>query len=116
MTPHSAAAVCELRFLSIQDFINWLDRYGFGRSPVVERDGGKLAGVVTKGDIVKGLLHKLDIEFDEEQEERRRVQVPMRPAPQRRADFEQAEMGYSEELAVEEAGRCLRCDLEAYEE
>ncbi len=50
-----------------------LDHFGFGRLPVVERKGGRLAGVVTKGDIVKGLLHKLDISFDEEEIHRYRA-------------------------------------------
>jgi CBS domain-containing protein/anti-sigma regulatory factor (Ser/Thr protein kinase) len=47
--------------------VNKLDRHGFGRLPVIERDSQKLAGVVTKGDIVQGLLHKLDIGYDEEE-------------------------------------------------
>jgi CBS domain-containing protein/anti-sigma regulatory factor (Ser/Thr protein kinase) len=47
--------------------VSKLDRYGFGRFPVIERDGKKLLGVITKGDIMEGLLHKLEIGFHEEQ-------------------------------------------------
>jgi anti-sigma regulatory factor (Ser/Thr protein kinase) len=44
-----------------------LDQYGYGRLPVIQRDGEKLVGVVTKGDIVAGLLHKLEIGYQEEE-------------------------------------------------
>ena len=52
----------------------------------------------------------------EEQDERPRVAVPKRPAAQRVADGGEVELCYSEEAAVKEAGRCLRCDLEEPEE
>ncbi|MHC4547106.1 MAG: CBS domain-containing protein [Planctomycetota bacterium] len=32
--------------------VSRLDKYGYGRLPVLQRDGQKLVGVVTKGDIV----------------------------------------------------------------
>jgi CBS domain-containing protein/anti-sigma regulatory factor (Ser/Thr protein kinase) len=47
--------------------VSRLDRYGYGRLPVVQRAGGKLVGVVTKGDIVAGLLRKLEIGFQEQE-------------------------------------------------
>jgi len=50
--------------------VNKLNRHGFGRLPVVERRGGKLVGVVTKGDIMRGLLRKLEIEYHEEETRR----------------------------------------------
>lgn len=53
--------------------VNKLDRYGFGRLPVIERQSGELAGVVTKGDIIKGLMHKLEIGFHEEEIHRYRA-------------------------------------------
>lgn len=53
--------------------VNKLDRYGFGRLPVVERKSGDLAGIVTKGDIIKGLMHKLEIGFHEEEIHRYRA-------------------------------------------
>jgi CBS domain-containing protein/anti-sigma regulatory factor (Ser/Thr protein kinase) len=47
--------------------ISKLDRHGSGRLPVLERDHGKLVGVVTKGDIVAGLLRKLEIGFQDQE-------------------------------------------------
>ncbi len=52
---------------SLVHVVSKLDQYGFGRFPVVEREGGKLLGVITKGDIIEGLLHKLEIGFHEEE-------------------------------------------------
>lgn len=43
------------------------DEYGFGRFPVIERGEGKLVGIITKGDIVKGLLKKLEIDYHKEE-------------------------------------------------
>jgi len=51
----------------------------------------------------------------EETEEKRRPQMPSLPVEQRIRDFSQVELGYSDEMAVEEAMRCLRCDLEERE-
>jgi len=41
--------------------VNKFDRLGFGRFAVVDRQDGRLVGIITKGDIVEGLLKKLDI-------------------------------------------------------
>ena len=40
---------------------------GFGRFAVVDRASGRLVGVITKGDIVAGLLHKLEVDYHEEE-------------------------------------------------
>jgi len=40
-----------------------LERSGFGRLPVLRRDKGHLVGVITKGDIIGGLLKKLEVDF-----------------------------------------------------
>ncbi len=40
---------------------------GLGRFPVVEREGGALVGIVTKGDLVRGMLAKLEGEFHAEE-------------------------------------------------
>lgn len=37
------------------------DKYGFGRFPVINKDL-KLVGVITKGDIIKSILQKLEVE------------------------------------------------------
>ena len=54
--------------------INKFDRYGFGRFVVMDRQSEKLRGIITKGDIVEGLLKKLEIDYDEEETSRRRIQ------------------------------------------
>ena len=43
--------------------VNKLERSGFGRMPVLARDNGHLVGVITKGDIVTGLLKHLDVDY-----------------------------------------------------
>jgi len=53
--------------------ISKFEKYGFGRFPVIERNDGKLVGVITKGDIIKGVLKKLEIWCDEEEKYRHRV-------------------------------------------
>ncbi|KPV64856.1 MAG: Sulfide dehydrogenase subunit alpha precursor [Candidatus Bathyarchaeota archaeon BA1] len=42
---------------------------------------------------------------------RRRVKMPSLPVEERRGNFAEVELGFDERMAVEEAGRCLRCDL-----
>ncbi len=43
--------------------VSKLERLGYGRLPVVARGSGKLIGVITKGDIIAGVLRKLDIDY-----------------------------------------------------
>ena len=40
-----------------------LERFGFGRLPVLGRETGCLVGVITKGDIVSGLLKNLEVDY-----------------------------------------------------
>lgn len=47
--------------------ISKFDKLGYGRFPVVNRDSGKLVGIITKGDIIKCLLKKLEIDYHEEE-------------------------------------------------
>ncbi len=42
--------------------VSKLERLGFGRLPVLSRETGELKGLVTNGDIISGLLMKLDID------------------------------------------------------
>jgi len=51
----------------------------------------------------------------EEAEEKRRPQIPTLPVTQRLSSFAEVELGLSKEMAIEEAKRCLRCDLEEKE-
>ena len=54
--------------------VNKFERLGFGRFAVVDRRDERLVGIITKGDIVEGLLKKLDIDrLHEEQSYRSRV-------------------------------------------
>ncbi len=53
--------------------VSTLDRYGFGRLPVIRREQKKLVGIVTRGDIMEGLLHKLEIGYHEEEIRRYRA-------------------------------------------
>ncbi len=43
--------------------INKFEQHGFGRFIVVERQDKRLLGIVTKGDIIEGLLKKLEIDY-----------------------------------------------------
>jgi len=42
---------------------------------------------------------------------RRRVKMPSLPVEKRRGNFAEVELGFDEKMALEEARRCLRCDL-----
>jgi len=53
--------------------VSKFDRYGFGRFPVIDRDQGKLVGMLTKGDIIEGLLKRLEIDYQEEEIHRYRA-------------------------------------------
>ncbi|TET38558.1 MAG: hypothetical protein E3J65_05015 [Dehalococcoidia bacterium] len=48
----------------------------------------------------------------EELEEKGRTKMPTLPMRERLGSIEEVNLGYSEERAIEEARRCLRCDLE----
>lgn len=47
--------------------VNKFEQLGFGRFAVIDRRDGKLVGIITKGDIVEGLLKKLEIDYYQEQ-------------------------------------------------
>jgi NADPH-dependent glutamate synthase beta subunit-like oxidoreductase len=48
----------------------------------------------------------------QEQEAGKRTEMPLLAAGKRLKSFDVVELGYTKELACEEAERCLRCDLE----
>ena len=54
--------------------INKFDQHGFGRLVVIDRQSKKLQGILTKGDIVEGLLKKLEVDYHNEETYRRRMQ------------------------------------------
>lgn len=43
--------------------VNKLERFGFGRLLVLSRADDRLRGIITNGDIIAGLLKKLDIDY-----------------------------------------------------
>jgi len=47
--------------------VSRFDRFRFGRFPVIGRKDEKLVGIITKGDIIEGLLKKLEVEYQEEE-------------------------------------------------
>ena len=53
--------------------VSKFDRHGFGRLVVLERNQENLAGIITKGDIIMGLLKKLEIEYHDEEIHRYRA-------------------------------------------
>jgi pyruvate/2-oxoglutarate dehydrogenase complex dihydrolipoamide dehydrogenase (E3) component len=42
--------------------------------------------------------------------------MPVLPIEERKLSFKETELGFSEEMAIKEARRCFRCDLEKSEE
>jgi CBS domain-containing protein/anti-sigma regulatory factor (Ser/Thr protein kinase) len=52
--------------------INCFATRGYGRFPVVDEEG-RMVGIVTRGDIIEGLLKKLEVEYHEEEIRRYRV-------------------------------------------
>lgn len=53
--------------------VSSLEKYGYGRFPVLDRKTSKLMGVITKGDIIEKLLEKLEIGYSEEEIHRYRT-------------------------------------------
>lgn len=54
--------------------VNRFEQLGFGRFAVIDRSTEKLVGIITKGNIIEGLLRKLEVSQKEEEElYRRRV-------------------------------------------
>ena len=51
----------------IVQVVGKFEKTGYGRFPVVDRDNKKLVGIITKGDIIEGLLKKLEIDYHEEE-------------------------------------------------
>jgi CBS domain-containing protein/anti-sigma regulatory factor (Ser/Thr protein kinase) len=54
--------------------ISKFDQHGFGRFVVIDRENEKLCGILTKGDIVEGLLKKLEVDYHNEETHRLRIQ------------------------------------------
>jgi CBS domain-containing protein/anti-sigma regulatory factor (Ser/Thr protein kinase) len=52
--------------------VDYFAKYDFGRFPVID-EKGRLVGILTRGDIIEGLLKKLEVEYHEEEIRRYRV-------------------------------------------
>jgi len=52
--------------------VSKFDRLGYGRFPVINREG-ELVGIIVQGDIVRTLLHQLEVEYHEEEIHRYRA-------------------------------------------
>lgn len=73
-------------------------------------------GPVMPFNISKGPLDKVDPQNFISFAKKSRAKMPELPAGARHANFEEVELGFSEETAVEEAKRCLSCGcLDAFE-
>ncbi|MCL5986101.1 MAG: FAD-dependent oxidoreductase [Actinobacteria bacterium] len=93
-----------------------------GPASIVEAIGaGKLAAISIdrylggNGDVLQGLgvpETSTPKPVDMPEGEQPRIELPMRATKSRIKDWEEVEIGYDEEMAVKEANRCLRCDLE----
>ncbi|HSJ53447.1 MAG TPA: CBS domain-containing protein [Anaerolineae bacterium] len=57
---------------SVMQAVNRMARFGFGRFPVVTREG-VLVGILTRGDILRGLLRKIEVNYQQEEIERYRA-------------------------------------------
>jgi len=57
---------------SVVSAVNMFVRYGFGRFPVVDGEGN-LVGILTKGDIIRGLLRQMEVQWQEEEIHRYRA-------------------------------------------
>lgn len=55
---------------------------------------------------------EIPMEVDAEIQERYRTKMPEMDAANRISGFQEVELGFTEEIARIEAGRCLRCDIE----
>jgi CBS domain-containing protein/anti-sigma regulatory factor (Ser/Thr protein kinase) len=57
---------------SVMQAVNRMARFGFGRFPVMNRSG-QLVGILTRGDIIRGVLRKLEVDYHEEEIHRYRA-------------------------------------------
>ncbi|MHC4331191.1 MAG: FAD-dependent oxidoreductase, partial [Planctomycetota bacterium] len=67
--------------------------------------------------VTRSAIHVDAVELtDKEIEELQKPAVPLLSLEERSGNFEEVELGFTEEMAIKEAKRCLRCDLELKEE
>lgn len=75
--PIAERMTCKLETLYDDDpLVLAIDKFAktrLGRFPVLDRTCGRLVGLVTKGDVIQGLLKKLEVDYHEEQIHRYRA-------------------------------------------
>ena len=69
MTPNPAVLYADEPLIHA---VSKFSRLGYGRFPVVDREG-KLVGIIVQGDIVRALLQQLEVEYHEEEIHRYRA-------------------------------------------
>jgi NADH-quinone oxidoreductase subunit F len=98
----------------------------FGPGMVIDAIAAGRRGAIAIDKYLKGDASRVEIydlkpsvveevisrEEEETWEPQFRPQIPRLPAEERRRSFKETELGFSEEKAMWEANRCLRCDLE----
>jgi CBS domain-containing protein/anti-sigma regulatory factor (Ser/Thr protein kinase) len=57
---------------SVMQAVNRMARYGFGRFPVLDHSD-QLVGILTRGDVIEGLLRRLEVDYHEEEIQRYRA-------------------------------------------
>lgn len=57
---------------SVMQAVNRMARFGYGRFPVLDRSG-QLVGILTRGNIIRGLLRRLEVDYREEEIRRHRA-------------------------------------------
>jgi len=66
--------------------------------------------------LTKPSLYVETVELTEEEiENAQRPEMPLLPVQERKKNFKEVERGFNEEMAIREARRCLRCELETKE-
>lgn len=75
-----------------------IDRY-FGGKGIIEETLAPPQGIAMPLDVLKPA-------------EEKRMSIPLVPVTERYNSFTEVELGYTEVMAIREAERCLRCDLE----
>ncbi|MGM0603379.1 MAG: NADH-ubiquinone oxidoreductase-F iron-sulfur binding region domain-containing protein [Bacillota bacterium] len=106
--------------------ISWIFAGGdcvTGPSTVIEsiQQGKEAASAVDKylggnGEVVDKVERERKLSAPIIEEEKPRVKMPTILLSERKKGFTEVEKGYSADQAVEEASRCLRCDVEVKEE
>ena len=87
-----------------QDIKNEL--YNAIRKIVIKGMNGEIGDILIEPEVPNPNLGR-----DESFYDKPRVQMPLLSLEQRKSSFNEIELGFNDSLALEEANRCLQCDL-----